>query len=343
VSVTIKHIARAANVSHTTVSRALNDSPLIRPETKARIRAIAESLGYSPNISAKSLVLDRSYNIGLFFSTIRVGTTSTFLHDAVRGAGSVVADPYNLVVRGIDDCRGSVFPLSRKRFDGLLVMSQSEEDDDFVRSAHDAGIPVVVLNRKTSVPGVASISSDDRGGVRRLTDYLIGCGHVRIASIEGKPGFKSTEERREGFLEAFRRRGLSEPPEEYRQPGSYDIESGYAAMKRLLELRPRPTAVFCFNDEMAVGALKAIREAGLEVPRDLSVAGFDDAAIAAYLTPALTTVRRPIERISREGAELLMRLVNGRRSEEARAVVVDAELVVRESVCPPPARPLSES
>ncbi|SCW39094.1 transcriptional regulator, LacI family [Paenibacillus tianmuensis] len=328
-SVTIKDIAKLAGVSHTTVSRALNDSPLINPETKERIKAIAGSVNYTPNYSARSLVLDRSYNLGLFFTTLHTGTSAGFLYEAIKGVNDVIKDGYNLIVRGIDDYK-SFHKMNRKNFDGIIVMSQSDSDQSFIEYASDKEIPLVVLNRPVESVQVMNFVPDDQSGAYRLTEYLVQQGHRHIAIIEGKQGFKSTQARRDGYREALRKHGIS-VPEAYYVSGNYDLESGHAAMSKLLELPDRPTAVFCCNDDMALGAVKAVTERGLSVPEDISVAGFDDNLFSAFMSPALTTVRRPIEELSRAGAEKLLKFIETKHSEQS-LVLFHTELVIRDSV-----------
>ncbi|SHE11541.1 Purine nucleotide synthesis repressor [Chlamydia abortus] len=333
-SVTIKDIAKLANVSHTTVSRALNGSPLINRETKEKIQEIARKLHYTPNFSAKSLVLDRSYNLGLFFSTLNEGTSAGFFFESVRGVNSVIKGTYNLVVRGIDDYT-DFKGISRKSFDGLLVMSQSAEDDDFIRHVRDMQIPCVVLNRHVDSFDAVNILSDDRQGAFQIVEYLIREGHRRIAIIEGKAGFKSTQERKKGYLDAMTKYKLP-VRKDYQVQGSYDLESGYHRMKELLKLGADelPTAVFCSNDDMAVGAMKAALEYGLTIPDDLSLAGFDDNLFSGYLSPALTTVKRPVEQMSRKGAAVLVDLIETK--EQAKdTVYLRTELMIRDSVSRP--------
>ncbi|NEN85743.1 LacI family DNA-binding transcriptional regulator [Paenibacillus elgii] len=328
-SVTIKDIAKLAGVSHTTVSRALNDSPLINPETKERIKAIAGSMNYTPNYSARSLVLDRSYNLGLFFTTLHTGTSAGFLYEAIKGVNDVIKDEYNLIVRGIDDYK-SFHKVNRKNFDGIIVMSQSESDQSFIEYASDKEIPLVVLNRPVESVQVMNFVPDDQSGAYTLTEYLVQQGHRHIAIIEGKQGFKSTQARRDGYREALHKHGIT-VPEAYYVSGNYDLESGHAAMSKLLELPDRPTAVFCCNDDMALGAVKAVTERGLSVPEDISVAGFDDHLFSAFMSPALTTVRRPIEELSRAGAEKLLKFIETKHSEKS-VVLFHTELVIRDSV-----------
>ncbi|MEW9697883.1 LacI family DNA-binding transcriptional regulator [Paenibacillus sp. SI8] len=328
-SVTIKDIARIAGVSHTTVSRALNDSPLINEETKERIRAIAEQMDYTPNFNAKSLVLDRSYNLGLFFTTLNKGTSAGFFYEAIRGVNGVIQDRYQLIVKGIDDYR-SFHSITRKSFDGIIVVSQSDDDQPFIEHAAGKGIPLVVLNRPVETTGVLNVLSDEEQGAFLAGSYLIEQGHRKIALIEGRADFKSAQNRKEGFERAMTHSGVS-VREDYRFPGLYDLESGHKAMKQFLALPDRPTAVFCCNDEMALGAMKAISEAGMQVPRDVSIIGFDDTLFAAYVTPALTTVRRPIEQISTEGAIRLLGNIEN-KLHETEQLLVKTELIVRESV-----------
>lgn len=329
-SATIKDIARLAGVSHTTVSRALNDSPLIHEDTKRKIRAIADRLDYTPNYSAKSLVLARSYHIGLFFSTLSKGTSSNFFHDAVKGVHSAVNSKYHLIVNAIDDYDGNFASVTRKTFDGVIVMSQSDDDETFIRCVAERGIPLVVLNRNPEHLSPVHVLADDRAGVYRVVEYMIKQGHTRIALIEGKQTFKSSQARKSGYLQALTQYGF-ETDAALHKVGGYTLEGGYRAMKELLRLKPLPTAVFCSSDEMAVGAMKAIADGGLTVPDDISVAGFDDDVFSAFLSPALTTVKRPVETISRIGAERLLGEIE-RGSSVKETVYVETELVVRESV-----------
>lgn len=327
-AVTIKDIARMANVSHTTVSRALNGSTLVNPETRDRILAIASEMGYTPNISAKSLVTHRSFNIGLFFTTLHSGTSPWFFQDVVRGISRTLKDDYLLSVKGIDDLQDDRL-ISRINYDGIIVMSQSADDDVFIRRVLDRRIPLVVLNRKVEFEGIINIVPDDYKGSYEAVQYLIRQGHRDIGIIEGKPSFHSTELRAAGYRDAMREAGL-DPPEELRATGNYDMESGYEAMGRLLG-RGKPTAVFCCNDDMAIGAAKAAAQLGYRVPEDISLIGFDDIRFSSYVQPSLSTVRRPIEEISRTGADLLLRMLDG-KEKGGKTIYIRTELVIRDSV-----------
>jgi DNA-binding LacI/PurR family transcriptional regulator len=328
-SITIKDIARLAGVSHTTVSRALNDSPLINEQTKQRIRILANQMKYSPNFSAKSLVMDRSYHLGLFFTTLSQGTSAGFYYEAIRGVNSVIKDRYQLIVKGIDDY-SSYHSINRKSFDGIVAVSQSSVDNAFIEHVVSAGIPIAVLNREVDSQGVLNIIAEEEQGAFHAVSYLIEQGHVRIALIEGRAGFKSAQNRKDGFIRAMKKHCIP-VRDNYIKQGMYDLESGLHGMQQLLELSEPPTAVFCSNDETALGAMKAVTERGLQVPDDVSIIGFDDTVFSAFVTPALTTVRRPIELIAREGAARLILKVE-QKQQVMEPVYLKTELMIRQSV-----------
>ncbi len=327
--VTIKDIAKLANVSHTTVSRALNNSPLIKEPTKKKILEIAAQMNYTPNFNAKSLVKQKSYTIGLFYTSISNGTSPSFFADTLKGVNSVISQEYNLFVRGIDDY-SDYSSIGRQRYDGILLMSQSVNDNAFIYHVMEKNIPFVVLNRDIEEKNIINILSDDKEGARQAVEYLIEHGHSDIAIIEGKQGFKSSQQRKEGYISALIQHGI-QIRSEYSASGDYDMESGYRAMEQLLSLNTRPTAVFCSNDDMAIGAMNAIFANELKVPDDVSVVGFDDIGFAQYTMPRLSTVKRPVEQISVEGAKKLLSLLNGNEQRKEK-ILANTELMIRDSV-----------
>ena len=318
------------NVSHTTVSRSLNDSPLISKETKVRVKEIAEKFNYRPNVNARSLVLSKSYNIGLFFSTLKTGTTANFFLNSVRGVNSIVKGRYNLPVEAIDDLE-NLQQINRRNFDGIIVMSQSPNDDEFIAHVLKEEIPLVVLNREITGQKVTTVLSDDYTGAYNITKHILDQGHRKLAIIEGKPEFKTTYKRKQGFIDAQIDVGI-EFNEDCAFPGNYDIESGYHAMLKILALEERPTAVFCSNDEMSLGAMKAIKQHEFTMPEDISITGFDDMGFTAYLTPALTTVLRPVEEMSKEGTQILLNKIEGKDLEDPGIINLDTKLIIRDSV-----------
>ncbi|MDR9856295.1 LacI family DNA-binding transcriptional regulator [Paenibacillus sp. VCA1] len=327
--ITIKDIARVAGVSHTTVSRALNGSSLIKKETRDKIEKIAAEMNYIPNYSAKSLVMKKSYTIGLFFSSIEQGTSASFLVDAMKGIHHVLDENYNLTVHGIDGIKhfDAILP---QRFDGILVMSQSDADNAFIYHVKKMGIPLVVLNRQLEDPGIMNVVAGDREGVKEAIDYAAAQGHRKFAIIEGKAGFKSAAERKQGFIDSLIANRLPLVPE-YFASGDYGIESGYEAMASLLSLPDPPSIVFCANDDMAIGAMNACYANGIPVPERMSLIGFDNIVFSRYTNPALTTIHRPVAEISKLGTTKLIELMDHPGAEPER-VFVKTSLVVRQSV-----------
>ncbi|RXZ01685.1 LacI family DNA-binding transcriptional regulator [Fictibacillus sp. S7] len=327
--VTIKDIAKLANVSHTTVSRALNNSPYIKEPTKRRILEIASQLNYTPNYNAKNLVMQKSHTIGLFFTSITNGTSPIFLADTIKGVNSVIGQEFNLFVRGIDDY-DDFSSINNMRFDGIILMSQSEADNTFIYHVMQKRIPLIVLNREIQEQGLINLLSNDQVGARQAVEHLITNGHKDIALIEGKRGFKSAQARKEGYMAALIENELL-IHKEYQVEGHYDMQSGYTAMNQLLNLDRPPTAVFCSNDDMAIGAMNAVFARGLKVPDDMSIVGFDDIGFAQYTTPRLTTVKRPVEKISIEGAKRLLAAISQVPGQGVK-LFENTSLIVRDSV-----------
>lgn len=327
--ITIKDIARVAGVSHTTVSRALNGNPLIKKETRDKIEKIAAEMNYIPNYSAKSLVMKKSYTIGLFFSSIDQGTSASFLVDVIKGIHLVLDENYSLTVHGIDGIQhfDAILP---QRFDGILVMSQSDADNAFIYHVKKMGIPLVVLNRHLEDPGIMNVAANDRAGVKEAMDYAVTQGHRRFAIIEGKAGFKSSTERKQGFMDSLIAHRLPLVPE-YFAAGDYGVESGYSAMCSLLALPEPPSLVFCANDDMAIGAMNACYAKGITIPAQLSLIGFDDILFARYTNPALTTVHKPVADISKLGTTKLIELMQ-EPSAVTEQLFVKTALMVRQSV-----------
>ncbi|MFP7367931.1 LacI family DNA-binding transcriptional regulator [Bacillus safensis] len=331
-TVTIKDIAKLANVSHTTVSRALNNSPFIKEKTKQKILSIAKQLNYSPNVHARGLVSQKSFTIGLFFTSLTEGTSSSFFVDALKGVNSVMTEYYNLFVRGIDDFHDYT-TIHKQRYDGILLMSQSEHDEAFIHHVKKQGIPIIVLNRRVESHEVMNILADDSQGAYQAAHHFIQQAHEQIAIIEGREGFKSTQERKAGFLQALIDHQIP-MKKEYMMKGDYHMKSGYESMESLLALDEPPTALFCSNDDMAIGAMNALFAKGKTCPNDISIIGFDDIAFSSYTTPALTTVKKPIEKMCALGAEAILSVINGEEQEEdhMEKVYVHTELMIRDSV-----------
>ncbi|MBL1230206.1 LacI family DNA-binding transcriptional regulator [Enterococcus sp. BWB1-3] len=327
--VTIKDIAKTAGVSHTTVSRALNNSPLIKEATRKKIHELAAEMNYVPNFNAKSLVNQKNYMIGLFFSSIEEGTSSSFLVDVIKGIHSRLDESYGLSVQGIDEIQ-NLEQINFQRYDGIIIMSQSDSDQGFIDFLKQQQIPFVVLNRQLEDKHIINISADDAAGVETAIDYAISQGHRKIACIGGIEGFRSARERKAGLINSLTKHHLPINVT-YFFEGDYSIEGGFQEMKKILLLKDLPTLVFCANDDMAIGAIRAAEESGLHIPQDISFIGFDDIPFVAYLNPPLTTVHKPINEISRQGTELLLNLIAGNQTTSSQ-VKIPTRLEIRKSV-----------
>ncbi len=328
-SITIKDIAKIANVSHTTVSRALNNSPYINEETKIKIKALAKELKYVPNYNAKSLVLLKSYVIGIFFSSIKEGTSDTFFHEIIKGINKVIDKEYNLVIRGIDDCE-YYNQIDNRNFDGIIVVSQSKNDDKFIETILEKKIPTVVINRYVENDGLVNIMSNDAKGSYEAVTYFIKNNHKKIALIEGNKEFESSRYRKRGYVKALQDSNIL-INRSYIVSGRYNLESGYENMMKLLKLKDRPTAVFCSNDDIAVGAMKAANEQNLNIPNDISIIGFDDSNFCNYLSPPLTSVKKDSSTMSEYGGISLLNTIKNKEVDKEK-IYIEARLIVRGSV-----------
>lgn len=303
-TITIKDIAKHLGISHSTVSRALNGSSSVNEQTKEKIVKVAEELGYIPNLNARCLKLSKAYNIGVFFSTIDDGTSAFVFQNVINNVYDIIDKRYNVIVKGIDTYeRNSINP---KNYDGIIVVSQKQEDDDFIREIISKHIPIVVINRKVDFDVINVYTEEDKGTYEGI-EYLINSGHKKIGIIEGKNGFDSTNLRRKGYIEAFKNYNIS-INKDYIASGDFTVKGGYLAANKIIN--NGITAIFAFNDEMAIGAIKAINDAKLSVPNDISVLGFDGNDFGEYLIPSIATIKRPIGSIANKGTELLMKLIN---------------------------------
>ena len=202
-SVTIKDIAQLAHVSHTTVSRALNGSPLVNEETRQKIRLLAESMNYVPNLSAKGLVRVRSYNIGVFFTSLVHATSSDFIYTVIQSVSDCISGSYNVLFNGIDKLADD-YRITTANYDGVLLVSQRPEDDVWIQRIQAAGVPLVVINRKLDDKGIKNIYCDEKAGVQQAVAYLIENGHRDIAYLKGNEESSSTHRRYAGFVDEWK-------------------------------------------------------------------------------------------------------------------------------------------
>lgn len=328
--VTIKTIAKAANVSHTTVSRALNNSPLVKEETRKKIQDLANRMNYTPDLNAKALVEKRSFIISVYFSDLGSGTSPSFMSTIIHQIRSMLPKGYEITIDSFSALRRSKQKINL-RFDGALVVSQAASDDEFIERLANIGKPVVVLNRKIERTDLYNYSSDDYAGTVNATDYLIRMGHRKMGLISGDEKFLSSYNRTQAFIDTMTKNDLT-VPDKWNIKGNYSIKSGYEGMEEILSSGELPTCVFIANDDMAMGAIRACKDYGYSVPEQISIMGFDDSPYSDYLVPRLTTIKKPILEITTKGVNALKRLLVGQEPTGEHYMSIKPTLVIRESV-----------
>jgi len=332
---TIYDVARLAGVSTATVSRALNGTGQISAATRAAIDAAVERLGYRPNTIARSLVKRTTQTIAVMVPDI-----ADPFYPALVKAIQALADEQSYTIllctsEGDPEREENYLDLLRaKQVDGALV-------DGLVlpraRLAHfvEEGFPMVSLDRDIDFPSIPLVQVNNRLGAQLATEHLVRLGHTRIAHVTGRTHVRISAERQSGYEEELTRLGVPVDPALV-AAGDFTEEGGYRATLELLERRPSFTALFAANDVSALGALRALSESGKRVPDDVSVVGFDDLWLAAYLTPPLTTIRQPLAEIGRLATELLIDVLRGKRRSRRVRHILRPELVVRASTARAP-------
>lgn len=328
--VTIKTIAKIANVSHTTVSRALNDSPLVKEKTKKEIREIAERLNYSPNLNAKALVEHRSFIIAVYFTDLNSGTSPSFMSEMLHQIKEMLPAGYEIAIDSFEGLRRANQSINL-RFDGALVVSQSTTDDIYIDQLAKTGKPVVVLNRKIERDDLFNYASDDYSGTVTAIEYLLRMGHKKIGIISGKEEFASSQNRLNAFIDILNKHNIN-LNDNWMVMGDYSVKSGYNAMEKILNTSELPTCIFASNDDMAMGAIRACQDYGFDVPDQISFVGFDDSAYSNYFIPRLTTIKKPVREITNKGLKTLNNLINNKNITPIEFMNIKPSLVVRESV-----------
>jgi LacI family transcriptional regulator len=334
-SATIIDVAEAAGVSAMTVSRFLRGD---RVKAAERIELAVERLAFRPSEAARALRSGRTMAVALVVPDI----TNPYFASVVRGVESVARGAgFTVVLANSDEDRER----ERQALDALLgrvdgvILAPVDEEDANGESVTAAGLALVHLDRHTERgEALDSVLVDNASGATLAVDHLIGLGHRRIATIAGPSGSTPGRERLEGFERTMRAGGL-EVPQGYVARGDFKETGGRSAMQSLWGLDPRPTAVFIANNQMTLGALGWLREAGVDVPARLSVIGFDDHAFAELLDPPLTVVDRPMEEQGAEAMRLLLDQLDGEALETPRRIVLPTRLVERSSCAPPSEEP----
>ena len=330
---TIKEVAARAGVSVATVSRALNGIGPVRKATYDRVMEAARALKFVPHSGARSLSTRTTHTVGLIMPELH----GEFFSEVIRGADLAARRRgYHLIVSGSHSNRdemAAVVRAMRGRVDGLLLMSPELALDGIIRDL-PASMPLVTVNATTK--RFPSVTIDNRGGSHAVVAHLAALGHERIAFIGGPPGNADAIERLRGYRESCDAQTIVCSPE-LEIAGDFSESSGYAAAVEILALHPRPTAIFAANDAMAIGAMFALREKGVDVPGDIALVGFDDIPIARYVTPRLTTVTVAIAELGRRAFEMFVGSLDQKDSRRPPRETLPTTLVVRESCGAAPA------
>lgn len=331
--ITIRHVAKAAGVSITTVSRAINGTGRISNTTRRRVLQYAQDLGYQPNELARSLVGKSTQTIAVIVPDI----TNPFFPELIKGIETVAGAREYLVLLcdSADDpikAWTDLAALRRKQVDGIILAGVRLDGNRL--AAVTSGLPVVTVDREVQLPGASVVQSDHRKGAAMATQHLLDLGHRRVAHITGTPGLDVAEARRAGYAEVLELAGVG-LDEALVMPGGFLEEDGYQAANELIRRNVDFTAVFAANDLSAIGALAAFEEQGLRVPSDVSVVGFDDIHLASYIRPRLTTVRQHICQLGARATEILIDQLWNDDPAEARHETLPVDLVVRDSTAPP--------
>ena len=340
--VTIKDVARLANVSPSTVSRVISDHKSISDETKERVRQAMEELGYYPNFIARSLIKRSSHALGLILSrSTESAFSNPFFAEILRGISKMTQKrQYTLVLSTAenykDEAKQCLQMVMERRVDGLILLAP-RVNDELIRKLAQNKHPFVVVGRVNGLQHHYAVNNDNIQAAYSAVRHLLNLGHRRIAFLNGPAEYTFCQDRYQGYCMALREFGV-EVDERYIRHAQIDHKDDYELGKELLNLKPRPTAFFVADDLMVIGIYRAIKEAKLKIPQDVAVIGFNDDAFATLLDPPLTTIRIPIYEMGKAAAETMIAVLNGEEVNPPQKIL-SSELVIRESCG---AKPLSQ-
>ena len=328
-NMTIKDVARASGVSPMTVSRVINGSDRVSPETRQRVEQAIADLGYIPSRLARGLIRQKTGTFALIVPDV----ANPFFTLIVRGAEDVARrGGYRIILcdtrADLTIERGVIEEMLAHRVDGIAIAPVSDRSKPHLQRLASYGVQFVLIDR--TVAGIESdvVLGDNVGGARRLVEHLISLGHRRIGFITEADDVSTARDRRQGYEAALAAAGIDVDPSLVVRSRP-DPAGGLEGMRPLLELGVPPTAVFAVNNLVAVGAIEAVRAAGLEVPDDVAIVCFDDIEHASRLYPFLTVMAQPAETLGTLGTQLLLERIEGRAPEQSRVVMLPAHFVVR--------------
>ncbi|GGA39788.1 LacI family DNA-binding transcriptional regulator [Dyella nitratireducens] len=334
--VTMSDVARMVGTSKKTISRVLNNDPNVSESLRQRVQSAVEALNYRPLTSARSLASNRSFMIGLLYDN----RSPSYIMEVQAGVlEACEAQHYSMMVQPLVSAAADFVErvediLTRHQPDGLILTPPITDHPPLLDCLHENGVPFASIAPRQP-ENCIGVMLREREAAAAMVDHLVSLGHRRIAHILGDPEHGAGIWRLAGYRDGLERAGLKEDPA-YMVQGRFSFESGVEAMRQLLALPHRPTAVFAGDDDMAVGAIWAAAEAGVSIPRDMSICGFDDTTMATQVWPPLTTIHQPVREMGRRATqELLLRVLN---KGEPRMVEVDYNMCIRASTAPPSQR-----
>ena len=327
---TIHDVAKRAGVAPITVSRVINNSGYASEKTRRRVEAAVAELGYVPSGPARSLRIKRTDSIALVLTDI----TNPFFTTVARGVEDAASEAgYTVTFCNTDEDetkeQKNLDLLLRQQVDGILLVPAMSKPDavSYIRGHN---VPVVVLDRRMPDSWADVVRCDSEGGAYKLVRYLLDLGHQRIAILTGPQGTSTADDRLAGYLHAMSEAGV--PVEDgWVRRGFFNQASGYEMAAQILDQEPRPTAVFAANNFIAIGAMKAFQVAGLSVPEDMAVAGFDDLPEALVMDPFLTVAAQPAYEMAQEATRLLLARISGEAPEAPKEIVLPTILIIRQS------------
>ena len=328
--VTIKDIAKEADVSVTTVSRVINNKPDVGDDTRAKILKIIDEMDYNPNSVARGLVMQKTHTIGLIIPDI----SNPFFPEIARAIEDKAQKlGYSVIFFNTDNHlereKKAVELFKSKQVDGLIV-SLSVGNEEILKNLKKANYPVVQIDRSVLNHSYPLVSIDNHHSAYQIVEFMLKKGHRRIAHISGDLNTTTARERMAGYKKALKDYEI-EIDQDLIIEGDYTQHSGFEAMQKLLKLKKRPTAVFAANDLSAAGVYKALFAAGLDIPQDMAVAGHDDIDIASLLRPELTTIRQPKYSLGERAVTVLLKMIN-KKNLKIEDQILKPNLIIRESV-----------
>lgn len=331
--VTIRDVAAQAGVSHQTVSRVINSSASVSPETRAKVQAAIEELGYRPNAIARSMARGHTRTLGCISPNLTNYVFSSMIESAQAQARSLGFFTLTGSAPAEEEFKLLLEEMLYRRVDGLLILNPRDDGRyHHIKPLVHKGMPVVYVKNTSGNDPVSSVSCDDIEGGYKATKHLLELGHTDIVTIPGPENEECTPDRLEGYQKALTEAGIK-PSEGLIVSGDWSAKSGGFAVKQLFESGISFSAIFAQNDRMAIGAIRALREAGIQVPQDVSVIGYDDIPLSSFFDPPLTTMRQPMDKFGQCAAQLLIDAIQD-RDHPLEHVRIHTQLVERMSCAP---------